>query len=283
MNELPNDMRLKIRKYEPIITDGLTLFPVLVREYETFLAVRPALEVLHQSLPVAMMRMPLLSALYKMDYDAATSGKPPVGLFARASLCLALSLRLGEGKDAAGRVNMFGIAVDPKQPNRLTRLHFVDPASGEEKTISPVQFASLRRIIAEQNGIKLENDEANPDIVKAKKNMGASGVALNASVDDLISAAAVITRVDESEIEEWPILKLKRRTEACRRMIDYILCGIGEMQGTTWKGGNPTPHPYFARESEENGLFTDLGSSAPSSKTALPKEAKDVANATINL
>ena len=37
MNELPLSILRSVRTYEPIITDGLTLYPVLVEEYDSFL------------------------------------------------------------------------------------------------------------------------------------------------------------------------------------------------------------------------------------------------------
>lgn len=275
MSELPLTIKRSIRRYEPIQTDGLTLYPVLVKEYELFLMARPALEVMQQSLPVALMRVPLLSALYQMDYEAALERKAPTGLFSRALLILALSLRLGEGQDAAERIGQFRLAADPKEPTTLLRLIFTD-ADGNEKEIRPVQYQTLRQIIAAQNGVTLESDLANPDIVKAKKNLsGANAVPLNATVDDMIAGVSALSGAEEAEIEEWPILKLDTRMTAYRRLIDYIICGIGEVNGTTWKGGNPTPHPFFARADNGAGLFSVIGENN-NGKAEAPTAAKEL-------
>lgn len=271
MNELPLSILRSVRTYEPIITDGLTLYPVLVEEYDSFLIARTALEVLHQSLPVAMMRIPLLSALYQMDYEAAASGKTPTGLFSRALLALALALRLGQGKEPVERVGLFQLAAERDKPQTLACLRFLDE-SGETKEIKPAQFNLLRQIIAAQNGVKLESDTANPDLVKAQKLMAsANAMPLDANIDDLIAAVAALSGAEESDIIGWPILKLEKRSDSYRRILDYLVCGVGEVSGTTWKGGNPNPHPFFKRIRDGNGVLSVIGGTADGSTKTAPK------------
>lgn len=255
MNELPLAIHRSIRRYQPVEYDGLTLFPVLVKEYENFLIAQPALEVMHQSLPVAMMRIPLLSALYQMDFQDLISGKQPTGLFARARLALALSFRLGEGQTLERRIEMIQVIVNRTEPEKLVGLRFLD-AEGTEHNISPAAYKTLREIIAAQNGVKIESDKANPAIVQAQKDMYAGKISLDANIDALISSIAALTGTDEASIEEWPILKLEKRSETYRRILDYIICGVGETNGASWKTGNPTPHPFFKRIQDGTGLFS---------------------------
>lgn len=282
MYQLPVAIEKAIRRYEKIETGGLTLYPVLVKEYSEHLIARPAVEVMHQSLPVALMRMPLLSALYQIDYAAAMEGKPPTGLFSRTLLALALSLRLGTGLAPEQRVGMFQVAVDRRSPDKLKCLRFTD-SDGKEKEIRPEQYAQIRQIIAAQNGIRLESEQANPDIVRAKRDMAASGsLRLDTSIEDLITATALFCHVEESEIEDWAILKLNRRSDAIRRVLSYLVCGIGEMQGTTWNGGNPAPHPFFRRQDEGNGLFSAMGNAADGAKQEPPTAARILAETSEN-
>lgn len=251
MSELPISIIKAASNYKEITTDGLTLYPVLVDEYETFLISRPALEILHQALPVRFLRMPLLSALYQMDYEAAASGEAPTGMFSRALLGLALSLRLGEGMEPRERMNIFRVVVDRDAPWKLRSLRF-SGEYGEETEITPQQYQGLRQIIAVQNGVKLEGERADPDLVKAERDLAEmNGVSLNASVSDLVSSIAALTGKDEDEILKWPILKLTRRQASLQRLLDYMICGIGQVSGTTWKGGNPHPSPFF--DKAENG------------------------------
>ena len=279
MTELPFNIAKAITRYEKIEYEGLVLWPVLVKEYDEFLISRPALEVLHQSLPVAMMRIPLLSALYRIDYEASQSGKPLTGLFSRALLGLALSLRLGEGLDTEKRVRMFQIAVDRNDRAMLVGLRYTDN-DGKECEIKPPSYRMLRMIIAAQNGVRMESEKANPAIVEAKKKMSSGGVALNASADALISAVAALSQTDEDEIYNWPILKLEKRSQTFMRVLQYVVNGIGEMSGATWKGGNPTPHPFFERADNGGGLFSPV--SEGEGKSA-PEAAKKIAQLTKNL
>lgn len=253
MKELPLALQRSVRKYEPVTIDGLTLFPVLVREYDELLVSKAALEVLHQSLPVRFMRIPLLSAFYQMDYEAATSGQPPTGLFSRALLGLALSLRLGEGQETQRRLEMFRVLADPKEPHKLIGLRCM--LRGEEIIqITPAQYQKLRPVIAAQNGVKLESDRADPDLVQAEKDLAdMNGVPLEAKIEDLICAVSALSGTEEREIEEWPILKLINRQKSYQRLLDYVICGVGQVSGKTWKGGNPHPSPFFDRA--EKGGF----------------------------
>ena len=280
MNELPRHIQESVRKYKPIVQDGHALFPVLVSEYTEFLIARPALEVMHQSLPVALLRLPLLSALYQMDFDAVASGKTPTGLFLRARLALALSLRLGVGREIVERVELLRIVVDRENPRKLKALRYMDK-DGQEKDILPGQYKELRRIIAAQNGVKLESDDANPDIVKAKKDMAsAGGLELDYSVENLVSAISALTQIDEDSIFDWPILKLEKQKMAWERILTFMVCGVGEASGATWKNGNPVPHPFFPRISD-GGIFSPLGSE--SGGTKVPEVIRESAAITSKL
>lgn len=283
MSELPMSIYKAAARYKPIETDGLTLYPVLVREYEHFLMARPALEVMHQSLPVAMMRMPLLSALYQIDYEAVLNGKPHTGLFSRALLALALALRLGEGQETDKRVNAFQVAVDRENPAKLMCLRFTD-TDGKKHEIFPVAYANLRQIIAAQNGVILESDMANPDLVQAEKDIAsASELKLNANIEDWISAVSALTGATEEEIDEWPILKFQRRSDSYQRILSYIVCGVGECSGASWKGGNPVPHPFFAKRKDGSGVLSALGGSADGKQPAPPPAATAIREFTQNL
>ena len=283
MNDLPMHIQKAAARYKPIETSDLTLYPVIVAEYDDFLMARPAIEVMHQSLPVALMRVPLLSALYQMDYEAALSGQPTTGLFSRSLLALALALRLGEGQDTEARVNSFQVAVDRENPAKLLLLRFAD-AEGHLHEITPAKYALLRKIIAAQNGVKIESDKANPDIVRAEKlKASVNDLQLDVNIEDWISGISTITGIAEDEIDDWPILKFQRRSESIQRILSYVICGVGECSGTTWKSGNPTPHPFFAKLQNGSGILTALGGGANGDTAAPPKAAQEFQTITSNL
>lgn len=245
MSKLPLHIQKAIRTYQPIETEGLTFWPILVREYHEFLTAKPAIEIMQQALPVRWLSMPLLSALYGMDFEAFQKGEPRVGLFSRCLLFLALSLRLGKGSEVAERTKLFTIIVDAEDPGQLKALRFTGD-DGEEKEITPIMFQRLRPILAIQNGIELASEDANPDLVEAERDLAEmNGPELDVSLDSLFSTVAAMAGIDEAEIDDWPILKLNRRQKAYSRVLNYVICGIGEAQGTKWKGGNPYPSPFY--------------------------------------
>jgi hypothetical protein len=251
MAELPLNIRKSIGKYEPIKTEGLTLYPIKVEEYYEFMTARPAIEFMQQRLPVHLMSEPLLSAYFKLD-TGLVDGEKPTGLFASALLALALALRLKPGESMEERTDQFRIIVDPKDHTRLKSLRFRD--NGEERIdITPVMFQRLRPIIAAQNGIELRSDLDNPELVDAENDLAAKSATLDMSVEGFVHAAALVSGKDESEIYGWEILKMHDRLDSARRVLDYLICGIGESQGSQWKGGNPAPSPWFARLKDANG------------------------------
>lgn len=253
--KLPLSIQKAINRYESVEMDGLTFYPIRVDEYEAFLMARPGIEVIQGSLPLEMISMPLLSALYKMDYDAVMEGYTPAGFFSRCLLFLALSLRLGEGWEIERRLKMFAIDVSPQDPSKLVRIRF--KVNGDEiYTISPVQFARYRPILAAQNGIKLLPDDANPELVRSRQALAAKNAPdLDVTIDDVISGVAALTGADEVDIYDWPILKLERRKTALQRVVDFIVCGISEGSGCKWKDGNPVPSMWYEKERKDTTLI----------------------------
>ena len=76
MQDLSLEMAKAVRRFEPIETEGLTLYPIQVKDIDEFTTARPAIEFMQQSLPVAMLSKPLLQAYYTLELDAAKTGQP---------------------------------------------------------------------------------------------------------------------------------------------------------------------------------------------------------------
>lgn len=250
--ELSSAIRRAIRRDEPVEVDGILLYPILVAEYDEFLTARPAIEVMQRTFPVRLLSVPLLQAMYTMDLEAVEAGEAPSGLFYRALLFLALALRLGVGEEMQNRVKRFQVVADPKDPKKLKGLRCV--VNGMEQVeITPVLFQRMRPILAAQNGIELVSDQANPDLVEAERDIAAAkGPKLEVTLEALLSVLCTLTGCEEGEAEEWTIRKLNSRKEAVNRVLNFLVCGIGETQGTKWKGGNPYPSPFFDRVREDS-------------------------------
>ena len=262
MPELPLEYKKSIAKYEPIVAEGLTLYPVKVEEYYEFLMARPAIEFMQQRLPIELMSEPLLSAYFKID-SGQVEGLEPTGLFSSALLALVLALRLKPGRSIEERLNAFreGVLIDPNDPTRLKRIRCY--INGEEMIdITPVTFQKIRPIIAAQNGITLRDDLDNPELVDAEKDLADKSANLDMSVEGFVTSTALVAGVDEKEVYNWEILKMHNRLSAAKRVLDYMICGIGESQGTKWKGGNPHPHPWFEKQKEGNAGLMPIESFA---------------------
>lgn len=260
MTELPLNIKRSIGRYDPIEVEGLTLYPIKVSNYYEFLAARPSLDFMQQTLPIELMSIPLLDAYFRIDMGLA-DGVGTTGLFSQALLMLSMALRLMPNGSIDEQVRRFQVIPDDAtNPKRLKYLRFV--LNGEEiHTITPIQFGNLRPIIAAQNGVELYSETANPELIQAERDLAEKNAPnLEMDVEALISSAAFITRTEEKDIYDWPILKLHNRLESAKRILDYMICGIGESQGTKWKGGNPVPHPWFERQAKDKAGVIPLES-----------------------
>lgn len=247
--EIPASVMAKIRRYSPIETDGITLYPITVGEYDAFNQARPAIEFVQQSLPVAYVSMPLLQAFYAIEIKSLVeNAELPSGYLVRAMQFLALALRLAPDEPMEQRIRRFKIVTSTNDYTRLMSLSFV--MNGEERyDITPVKFQRWLPILAAQNGLTLPSDTDNPELLKTEEILlSKRGTDLDVSLEAIVSSVALFSNVDDEKVYDWPILKLTSRRQALQRALDYIICGVGEAQGATWKKGNPVPSPFFPRK-----------------------------------
>ena len=260
MQELPLNIKELIDRYEPVEVDGLTLYPIKVNDYYKFLAAKSSLDFMQQTLPIELMSIPLLDAYFRIDMGLV-DGIEATGLFTQALLVLAMALCPMPNGSIDEQVRRFSVVPDDvNHPKKLKHLRFT--LNGEEiRTITPIQFGNLRPIIAAQNGIELYSETANPELIQAERDLAEKNAPkLEMDINTLVNAAALISQKDKKEIYGWPILKLNDQLTSARRIIDYIICGIGESQGTKWSGGNPAPHPWFERQKKDKAGVIPLES-----------------------
>ena len=247
MNELTLDIKKSIGKYEPIETEGLTLYPITVENYYEFLTAKPSLDFMQQTLPIELMSIPLLDAYFRIDMGLV-DGIQPTGLFTQALLALALALRLMPHGKPEEQVRKFPIVPDDvNNPTRLKHLRFV--RNGEEIcTITPVQFGRLRPIIAAQNGVELVSDTANPELIQAEMDIQQMNQAfeLDVNIDDMKATVAMNQRMRMKDLDDWTILEFDLMKQAIDREKHFMVYGIGEASGMVkFKNGNPVPSLFF--------------------------------------
>ena len=261
MQDLSLEMAKAVRRFEPIETEGLTLYPIQVKDIDEFTTARPAIEFMQQSLPVAMLSKPLLQAYYTLELDAAKNGQPGSGLFYKCILFLLLALRVGNGLPSEKRIELVDLELQANDPTRLKSVLIF--ANGEVKRITPMQFQRLRPILAAQNGIELVSENANPELVQAERDLAEMNAPkLQYRVETLKATIATFSGADEADMEEWPILKLLLRRDAVQRLAGYITCSFAEAQGGKWKHGNPFPSPLYDREIDYCGGLIDMSTFA---------------------
>lgn len=261
MQDLSLEMAKAVRRFEPIETEGLTLYPIQVKDIDEFTTARPAIEFMQQSLPVAMLSKPLLQAYYTLELDAAKNGQPGSGLFYKCILFLLLAMRVGNGLPSEKRIELVDLELQANDPTRLKSVLIF--ANGEVKRITPMQFQRLRPILAAQNGIELVSENANPELVQAERDLAEMNAPkLQYRVETLKATIATFSGADEADMEEWPILKLLLRRDTVQRLAGYITCSFAEAQGGKWKHGNPFPSPLYDREIDYCGGLIDMSTFA---------------------
>lgn len=261
MQDLSPEMVKAVRRFEPIETEGLTLYPIRVKDIGEYTIARPAIEFMQQSLPVALLSKPLLQAYYQTDIDTTADGQPGSGLFYKSILFLLLALRAGDGLTAEKRIELVDLELKEDDPTKLKSvLIFVN---GGVNRITPMQFQRLRPILAAQNGIELLSENANPELVQAERDLAEMNAPkLQYRVETLKATIATLSGADESDMEDWPILKLLLRRDAVQRLVGYITCSFAEAQGGKWKHGNPFPSPLYDREIDYCGGLIDMSTFA---------------------
>lgn len=261
IQNLSKSMVRKIQRYEPIEAEGLTLYPICVREFEEFSTARPAIDFLQQSLPVALMSKPILQAFYRMELDAAERGEKSEGMIFKSILFLILAMRVREGEEIEERMNAVRIVPSREDPKRLERVLILTESG--EKSITPAQFQRLRPILAAQNGIELVSENANPELVQAERDIAElNAPKLDFSLEAMKASISLLSGISDADMDDWSILRLMRQKDALQRIFGYLLCGAAEAQGAKWKDGNPYPSPLFDRIRDSCGGVVPLESFA---------------------
>ena len=262
MNPLPLHIEKAVSRYQPVEYLGYKLFPIKVRDLEEFTQARPAIEFVQRSLPTTYWAKPLLSAYFDLDIAAVLSGKAQTGMFARAIQFLVLSLRLGEGLPMEQRMKLMQPMIDAEEPTKLKGLRFL--INGEEQRVMPPEhFQILRPILAAQNGIELEAEDANPELLEAERDIAdQNGPKLEFSLHALMSTISTLTGKTLAEMDEWSIAELMDKQKDFNRVLRFVTCAVAEGSGASWKGGNPYPSPFFERIKENSSALIAMESYA---------------------
>ena len=253
---LSQEYQQAVREGKPIEWNGLTLFPILMRDYQKFLIAQTCLTTQQQTLPGKYVVMPYLEALYALDYDVRADGGPQGGLFSRILLFLMLSLRLEAEKREDGMEYLpVGIQTQMDDPRKLVALKV---RQGEaEADITPKNFGQLREILAAQNEVELPDETLNAELVQAERDLAAKN-SLNLVPDSeaLIYSVSVKTGRPVEELLDWTVRQFVLTERAIDRTTGHLVAALSEAAGAKYKNGNPWPSWKYDRDKQSGALVS---------------------------
>lgn len=212
--------------------NGLTVYPVQMRDYPLFLAARESITAIQQSWPFPWSTVSYLEGL------------TGVGLLPQLCAMLKLSLRLPGGDT---------LPIYPRtEGEKLVSLLVVQGDRRGE--ITRKNFGSLRALLARQNGLELPDERANLELLEARRDLSGGGVPLKADLEDLIYSVALKSRTSPGEIMGWTVRRFQRMERAIDRSEGHRMASISLAAGGKFKGGNPYPSWKFDREEELVGV-----------------------------
>lgn len=262
MRQLPTKYIKRIRKFLPIETEGLTLYPITVEQWEDFYPCVPALEFMRNGLPVPLLTIPLLDAFWQIEIANSApqeGGGARWTPFSDAVYVLWMALRLGPDTERKKALERIFPVPDKNNPATIERVIFQRAEDDFLISVTPRQFERLRPILAAQNGVKLHDETENPELVYADRVLrAAKGPKLDEDLAKRVAWCAALCHAEEAEIYEWPILKFNNRCETLQRTLDYVIFGVGASTGLVkYNDGPPVPSPYYARhETAADRLLT---------------------------
>lgn len=252
------DRKVLIRQGKPIEELGLTFYPIQMCHYEEFLMYKDALTLRLSTLPVKYAVKDYLNAIFALEIDSVKNKGENIGLFTRVIAIFMLSLRIDCSiKDfIEKRIKFRRFGKDDFEIDRIV-------VSQKEETveITAIEFSTkLRKLIAEQNGVELPEEDLNTDLIKSQKELSElknSEIKLNTSIDSLIASVAYHSKISEREIDDWTIREFENRRKAIERDKKYTLYGQAEMGGmVSFKKGNPFPSWCYDSIDESMGTMS---------------------------
>lgn len=248
---------------EPIEIEGITLYPITVREYRQFETAKSSLLIRQGSLPVEYAVMSYLEALYAMDYDAYAETKQTLGFIPRLLYMLSLAMRFPV--DALVRSTRFETA-----PQDERKLRCLEMRLGENLVrVTPSVFDRIRQIIAAQNGMELPDEAENIDLVESEMDIAAaSRVSVEYDFRTLLASVARDQRCRRADLMDYTIREFNELKDAIERDKMFTIYRAAELAGTVkFTKGNPYPSWCFDRGGKTNSLIamSDFMANGPGS------------------
>ena len=237
------DKSQALLRYEPIELNGLVYYPIRVADYDKWQATKPVLTLRQGTLPAVFACMPYLQCVWALQFDAMVRGEHSGSTWDLLACLMFLSLRLSDkdiiqpigNRDAPGTITAMRITKD-----------------GEVYDIPTLEFHSVRKLIAEQNGAELPDEADNPDLVEAAEDISSSGnVHLKYDFADMLTSVASEMKLRRSDVLEWSVKEFDDVMRSIKRRYGYFTASIAESNGAKFKSGNPYPTWIFDKDKDE--------------------------------
>lgn len=238
-----SDKCAAILKYEPIELNGLVYYPLKVTDYEKWQAIKPVLTLRQGTLPAVYACMTYLQCVWALQYDALKQGNNQSNLWDMLACLMFLSLRLSDR-------DMIQPIGNPDDPRMVTAIRIVK--DDEEYDIGALEFAQVRKLIAEQNGAELPDEADNPDLIEAAEDMArSSNTKLKAELGDMLTSVSSVRNIRRADILDWSVKEFDDEVRAINRRFGFFLASIAESQGAKFPKGNPHPTWIFDKDKDE--------------------------------
>ena len=242
---------------QKITVKGLDFFPITMRHYTDWLDASPALTLRLSTLPQEIAALPWVSALFAMELSSVASGKQ-LGIFYRIAKIICISLRLDPDKID----NHIRFITNGEGLNCLAQIIIIPNPDDASSAVSfaPLEMNLVRQAIADLNGAELPDEGENTDLIDARKQMAEiSSMHLEYDLLGLLDSVAAVCNCRISDMSDWTILEFEQRRKTADRILRFVVNGISEGSGASWKHGNPTPSWIFDRTEDKYMGFTPIG------------------------
>ena len=162
---------------------------------------------------------------------------------AKLSIVLSLALRIEEEH----------ITIAVGQDKTLS-LIFIDDDNKPIQVVSALQFAALRRQIAEQNHVELPNEQANLEILQSEQDLAEmNSLGLSPDFQSLFFSVATACHFTTQQMLDMTIYEFEERYKAINRIENHRIYEQAGMSGmVTFKSGNP--YPSWCFDKKDDGL-----------------------------
>ena len=238
-----NERREKIWTGKPIEHPcGLTFHPFTMRQYEEWALLKRSLVLRQSTMPEKYAVMPYLSAIYAMDYDCRFQ----IGIFRGTLELLARASLLSAEK--------FQFRMKAGSPNQLIAITYEDET--HNVTITPADYPTIRKLLAEQNGEKIPDEAENPELVQAEMDIAALRTGnIKYDFETMIDSMAYQLSKSKQDVLNMTVREFMRMRQAIDRDKLYMLLAAAEYGGMVkFNKGNPQPSWMFDLEKEPTSL-----------------------------